>query len=291
MRKRMVIWGFFIVVNVAHAGLLVGWDVAGVDVDNGVGLITNQPPYRFVVTTNVTEHVSAELTLGDGVNPSTSANQYGFKIPLATYSTTLDFAIQKKQYLEFSITVNEGFELNLESLSIKGQSSSLGCSSVVIMTSIDGFIDGQQIASTDSANKTGGFDTDASGFGEPIDLTAPAYQNLTGTISFRIYGWNSASGSSATYIRNLSGNDLVVNGTVEKLPSELPPILSLVYSNGTTSVTAAFEGRISSTYLLQYRENLINSSNWITISEPFSTNSTWQVEPINRWGFYRAVAE
>jgi hypothetical protein len=287
----MIAWGFFMVVGAVHAELLVGWDVSGVDVDNGVGLITNQPLYRFVATTNAIEHVSAELTLGDGVNPSTSANQYGFKISTATYSTTLAFAIQKKQYLEFSITVDEGFELNLQSIVMKGQSSGLGCSSVVVMTSIDGFVAGQEIASTDSANKTGGFDTDQSGFGEPIDLTAPAYQNLTGTISFRIYGWNSSSGSSATYIRNLTGNDLIVNGTVAELSPELPPTLSVVHSNGTTSVSVAFEGRISSTYLLQYRENLINSSNWITISEPFSTNSTWQVEPINRWGFYRAVAE
>jgi hypothetical protein len=100
---------------------------------------------------------------------------------------------------------------------MNGESTGTGAANVAIMSNVAGFTPGNEIASVSSANTTGGFDTDSSGFGSSITLSGSNYANLS-SIIFRIYGWNSTSGSGATYIRNLTGNDLVISGTVTAVP-------------------------------------------------------------------------
>jgi hypothetical protein len=258
--------------------------------DSGIGVETNSDPYTFFATTSETGRVVAKLTLGDGVNPSTSPNEYGFKISSTDATNSLAGAIAKNHFIQVSVEIAEGCSLDLQSLEIKGQSSSLGCSNIVLMTSIDGFGAGQEIASAFPANKTGGFDTDESGFGAPIDLSAPRYQNLEGTIVFRLYGWNSTSGSSATYIRNLVGDDLVVNGTISGMADGSRPVLSIVPLIGTTTISATFDGVAPTNYVLECCTDL-SSGNWVPVSGIFSSNSDWQVEATNRCGYYRAVAQ
>ncbi len=291
MKKVVFVVGVLVAVAVGvQAGVVAGWDVNGIDVNDGLGLATNLAPYVFSATTSETAHVASELTLGDGVNPSTSANQYGFKIGTADKTNSLAGAIASDHYLEFALSIDAGYALNLSSIEINGGGSSTACSNVVLMASIDGFTAGQEIASAYPANKTGGFDTDGSGFGGPIDLSDARYQNLTGHIPFRLYGWNNTSGAAVTYLRDLTGNDLVVHGTVV-LPSDGGPVLSLVSSNGARSVSAAFDEANSTGYILQYTLDLADSNGWSTVSAPFASNATWQIETTNRAGFYRATAQ
>ena len=291
MNKAVVVVGMLAVVGGVRAGVVAGWNVDGVELDVGAGLDAPGVPYIFSATTSETGRVSAWLTLGDGVNPSTSANQYGFKIAADAGTNSLAGAIASNHYLEFSLTVAGGYELNLDSIEMKGEASGTGCSNVVLMSSIDGFTAGQEIASAYPANEgTGGFDTDASGFGAPIGLSDAKYQNLTGAVSFRLYGWNSISGSGSTYIRNLAGDDLVVNGSMVELLSGFVPQLALDASNGTMSVSAVFDGASGTNFILQSCDNLA-SNDWSTVSEPFITNTIWEVEATNRAGFYRAIVQ
>jgi len=291
MKKVAVVIGMLAaVVGGVRAGVVAGWDVSGVDVADGVGLETNIPPYTFMATTGETANVSARLTLGDGVNPSTSVNQYGFKISGSDETNSLAGAIAGNHYMEFSLTIAGGYELNLDSIEMNGGGSGTACSNVVLLASVDGFSAGQEIAAAMNANATGGFDTDSSGFGAPIDLSASKYQNLTGTVSFRLYGWDSTSGSGATYIRNLADEDLVVNGTIVELSGGVVPELAIDVSNGTVSVSAAFDGAGSSNFVLQRCDDLA-SNDWNTVSAPFTTNTTWDVEATNSAGFYRAIVQ
>jgi len=213
-----------------HADVLAAWEMTGVDVDNDFSAATS---YAFGATSG-SAHLQSVMTLGSGVNPSTLANQYGFKISSTEAMSSLIGAIAENHYFEISLEILDGYELNLLSLEMKGQSSGLGCTNVVLMSSLDGFDAGDEIASAFPANQTGGFDTDSSGFGEPINLSASQYQSLTGIISFRVYGWNSESGSSSTYIRNLTGDDLVVHGTLQSIPE--PAVLGLVLLAGTGAI-------------------------------------------------------
>ena len=288
--KRWIVFNLLCVVYATQAALLAGWEISGVDLDDGFGIETNIAPYTFWATTTEVQHVSAKLTLGEGAHPSTAANEYGFKIPSDQIATNLASAIEKKQYIECTIKIAEGYTLHLESIEMHGQASTLGCSNVVLMSSLDGFVAGREIASAFPVNKTGGFDTDSSGFGTPIDLSASTYQNLKGEIIFRIYGWNSVSASSPTYIRNLSGEDFSLFGTLVSEGSSTPPNLSILSEGNNFSISASFEKSSSENYILEYCSNL-TSGTWITVSAPFSSNSNWQVATTNLVGFYRVTKE
>ncbi len=273
------------------AEVVAGWDLDGVDLDDGIGVESNVPPYTLSSTTSDVTQVDAQLMLGSGVNPSTTAGQYGFKISSADQTNSLAGAIAAEHYIECALSIDSGYRLNLESIELLGQSSSGGSSNVVLMTSIDGFAAGNEIASAYPANETGGFDTDASGFGMPIDLSAVQYQNLTGSVSFRLYGWNSTSGSSPTYIRNLTGLDLVVYGSVEALSGNQSPALSIIPANGMAMVTALIEGGTSNYYVLQSVDRLSASNGWSSISAPFASSTNWMFQMTNNTVFYRVIPE
>jgi hypothetical protein len=213
--------------NVMHADVLVAWDVDGVDASE----IAGGAPYEFAATSsNPSGRVGGSLTLGQGVNPSTSAGQYGFKISSVDEQATLAGAISSEHFIQFTLEAEAGYRFDLKNIELKGESSSSGCDNVAILTSADGFNEGRALAPL--ANRqdiTGGLDTDASGWGDLIDLSAPQYQEQT-SINFRLYGWNSTSGSGVSYIRNLSGNDLVINGTIEAIPE--PAVLGFVALTG-----------------------------------------------------------
>lgn len=202
----------------AQSAIIAAWDVDGVDVADGTLIDTGVSPYTFSATTELNAFVNGELSLGSGVTPSTTGNRYGFKVSGANTQTTLAGAIAEEHYFQFAITVDSGFALNLTSIDLDAQSTSTGSDDGAFFTSIAGFSAGNEIAAvTGVSGNTGGFDSDASGFGA-IDLSAAAYQNLTGTVTFRVYGYNTTSGAGATYIRNLTGNDLVVNGALVAVP-------------------------------------------------------------------------
>lgn len=291
MKRMVLVVGMAVAAGGVEAAVVAGWDVNGVELDVGSGLDAPGAPYAFSATTGEPASVIATLTLGDGVNPSTSADQYGFKISSSDQTNSLAGAIESQHYLEFSLSVSSGYELNLSTIEMNGQATGSGCSNLVLMSSMDGFTVGNEIASASPVNVTGGFDTDISGFGSPIDLSDIQYQNLTGSISFRLYGWNSTSGSGSTYLRNLVGNDLLINGSIVELPSSESPTLSLIASNGTGSVSAVFTGVVSTNYVLQHQIDLTDSNGWSTVSSPFTSNATWAIETTNTAGFYRAIIQ
>lgn len=272
-----------------QGAVIAGWDVDGIDLDDGIGVESNVPPFTFYSTTSDAANVSAALTLGDGVIRSTAVDQYGFKVSSALQTNSLAGAIVQDQYIDFSITVDDGHRLNLDSIEMNGGGSGTACSNIVLMTSIDGFSAGQQIASVSNANTTGGIDTDIDGFGGPIDLSAAKYQQLTGIVSFRLYGWNSTSGSGSTRIRDLSGDDLVVYGEVVNA-ADGEPTLSFSDSNGTAYVLIDFNGTATTNYVLQSCGDMV-SNIWITISAPFAADTNWVVEATNNAGFYRIIPD
>ena len=289
MKRRACIIGALVLVNSLEAAMVAGWEVGGVDVDNGIGIVSNIPPYTFLATTNETQHVSARLTLGPGVTPSTTASKYGFKIPGDDATNSLAGAIASGHYMELALDVEEGFALSLVDIEVNGEGTSSACSNVVVKTSVDGFADEQDIATAFPANGTGGLDTDGSGFPGPIDLSGSQYQNLTGTILIRFYGWNSTSGLGSTRLRDLVGNDLVVNGSVAIAVSG--PQLAMDYTNGTQQVSATFDTPPSQSYVLQYRAGLTDSNGWVNVSSPFTSDSSWPVGTTSNAGFYRAISE
>ncbi|MBE35598.1 MAG: hypothetical protein CMI16_08605 [Opitutaceae bacterium] len=233
MKKIILLLPALFLAATSYSQLLISWDVSTIELD--VGYLA---PYS-VAGANLEENVNGgDLSLGSGVNPTTSAAQYGFKISTANEQTTLAGAITQNHYIQFTALAQEGFVLNLSSLDFNGETTATGADDIAVMTSVDGFTSGSQIASLTgrSAVGSGDFDTDASGFVSVIDLLASKYQNLS-SITFRIYGWNSSGSSGSTYIRNLGGTnaDLTINGTTAASAVPEPSTYPLIFGAATLS--------------------------------------------------------
>lgn len=214
--------------RVGAADILAAWDVAGVDVEAGTGLGQVDFPYAMNATTRGVNISDGQLTLGTDL-PSTAVNLYGFKFSSATHQTSLTAAIANDHYIQFTLVADAGYRFDLSSIEMNGQSGTSGPDAIVLMSNVDGFNEGNEITSlTGRQGITGGWDTDPSGWGDIIDLLDPQYQNLN-AVTFRIYGWNS-SGTASAGIRNLSGDDLVINGAVESIPE--PAVLGMIGLSG-----------------------------------------------------------
>ncbi len=91
--------------------------------------------------------------------------------------------------------------------------------------------------------------------------------------------------TTGTSTVGLDGIDITVLGASSE------PTLSIISSNGSTSVSAAFDGANSTDFTLQYRPDLADSNGWSTVTAPFASNATWQILTTNSAGFYRAIAD
>ncbi len=205
------------------ADLLAGWEVTGVDAAD----LTGGAPYLWAATDGEPSGIQAWLSLGSGVNPSTSANQYGFKVSIGDTQSTLAGAIAAHHYIEINLVAEAGYELDLLSLTINGESSGVGADNIAVLSSVDGYADGLDLAQlSELQDVTGGWDTDESGWGGPFSFSGNTnYQGLSAA-SFRIYGWNTSSGSGVSYLRNLSGNDVEVTGTLRAVPE--PTVIAFI---------------------------------------------------------------
>lgn len=238
--KKIIFLLIMIGAGFASADVVVSWDVNGIDVADGTGIDEAVSPYAFTSSSAVTGIADAKLQLSSALNPSTSASQYGGKV--STTEASLAAAIAAGHYIEISISVASGYELSLSSIEMSGQTSGTGWTDAAFMSAIAGYTDGNELDSvTGIAGITGGLDTDSSGWGAPIDLSGAAYQNLTGTTTFRIYGWGATSGSGVSYIRDLSGDDFVINGSVSAVPE--PATFAML---GLGSLAAMIIRRITS---------------------------------------------
>lgn len=198
-----------------NAAVLAGWDVDGVTVSDELA----PAPYALAPAT-LANGITATLTLGAGVVPSSDNNRYGYTV--TTDQSSLADAILANHFWEIAITVPEDITMNLDSITIHAESSPTGAAYGAWLSSITGYTAGSELASIteDVLGKTGGFDTDESGFGGPIALSGEAFKGISGTtVSFRFYGWGSTSSSGTTYIRNLTGNDLEINGNLVPEPA------------------------------------------------------------------------
>ncbi|WP_445738205.1 T9SS type A sorting domain-containing protein [Mariniflexile sp.] len=126
---------------------------------------------------------------GSGITGFNANNRYNAQ----NWSNSFD----SNDYFYFTITPNSGYKIDFTSFVYSGQASSTGPTNFAFRSSLDGF-------ATNIGTPT---DT-----GTTINLSASAYQNITGSITFRFYGWGGSSGSGTFSI-----NDFTFNGTVTAL--------------------------------------------------------------------------
>lgn len=129
---------------------------------------------------------------------------------------TISAAVANDAYGEFSVTPKRGRQLNLTSLEI-GMQLTRGADdesfTVHLRSSLDDYA--KDIA---TATLKGNSNADVVDGRNSFDLSGPTFQNLTGTVTFRLYMVSDISSRSdgSQYIRITP--KVVLNGVVEKVP-------------------------------------------------------------------------
>lgn len=142
----------------------------------------------FTLGQTVAGNITASgIGRGSGISGNAGSNRYN----AANWSTG---SMDMNDYFEFTFTPAAGYEIDFTSFVYTAQKSGTGPSSYAFRSSVDGFV-----SNIGSPGQTSG----------NISLTAAAYQNISGPITFRYYAWG-ASGSTGTY----SINDFSFNGNV-----------------------------------------------------------------------------
>lgn len=222
-----------VLVNICNANILASWDVNGLNVSEDLSA-SDYEYSAYKIAGNVKE---AKLSLAN-VNPSDAGNQYGFKIDNGDETYSLSDAITAEHYLQFSIEVENGYVLNLTEVGILGESTSTGADDIALLANVKGF-DASSAIHTDSGVSADSWDFTLN------DLSSDAaFQNCSGTIAFRLYGWDTNGTTGVTRIRDLSeglgdGDDLQIKGTVTAIPE--PGTFFLIV--GSSSIILFRRGR------------------------------------------------
>lgn len=192
--------GFLLVSGTAAFGQLVAWEITGAN-----AAVTNPQPAGSLAA----QVAGGSLTLGSGVSASNTTDFFsanGFN------TTSLAAAISGGDYLSFTITPAAGYALNISSVSFNsGVSSAVTNFNASLLSSATGFNPAGTLHSYSFATTTPPT--------QSITLSGTAaLQNVTGALEFRLYGWRDSAGTSTFRLRTLSGNDLVVTGSVSAIP-------------------------------------------------------------------------
>ncbi len=131
--------------------------------------------------------VASGIGRGAGINGANAANRYNAR----SWNTA---ALDNTAYFEFTLNPNMGYEIDFISFIYTGQASGAGPNAIALRSSLDAY------------TSDIGVPTIA---GSTIDLSAMAYQNISGPITFGIYAWGASSA-----IGTFSINDFTFNGIV-----------------------------------------------------------------------------
>jgi len=204
---------------------LASWEVTGVNAGS---------THPFSATTLNNSVMSANLTLGSGVSASSSGDTFGGS---NFDQTSLSSAITGGDYISFTITPRIGHNINISSIT-------LNSGVVTAVTNFNGSLLSSATGFTSSDSLLSYSFSIAGAAAQSVTLSGiTGLQNVTAGIEFRLYGFRDTTGTSTFRIRNLSGADLVINGTASAIPE--PSTLGFLAGASVLGL-AAFRRRHSS---------------------------------------------
>jgi hypothetical protein len=125
---------------------------------------------------------------GGGIGGSNADNRYSAK-PWDVV------ALDATKYFYLSMTPNAGYEIDFVSFVYTGQSSGTGPTNIAIRSSLDGYTSNIGVPTIN---------------GSTIDLSAITYQNISSSITFRIYVWGASDVSGTFSIDDFTFNAAAV---------------------------------------------------------------------------------
>lgn len=142
--------------------------------------------------------VDANITVsGIGRGSGITGNAGNDRFNATAWSTS---GIDLNDYFTFTLTPATNYKINLSSFEFTLQRSSTGPVNYALRSSIDNFA---------SDISTGAYPMAAAL--QTVALSGPIFQNVTGAITFRIYGYTAGSN-----VGTASVNDFTFNGTTEE---------------------------------------------------------------------------
>ncbi len=172
-------------------------------------------------------------------------------------------AIDFTAYFEFTLVPNAGYQINFTNFVYTGQTSDTGPTSFAFRSSVDGYASNLGIPTI---------------AGTTISLVSGSFQNVTSSITFRLYGWG-ASASIGTF----SINDFTFNGSVTPISTNFVdycnlqfPLTGNIPANSTFNVYA----RVYEAGVTEATGQGAGISGWIGYSTTNSDPSTW---PMGNW--------
>lgn len=210
MKKSLSLLALVAIVAVSQADVIVGFDMAGT---------TTDPLAANTLDANVTLNAGLART---GLGTPSSANNFG-----SNGWNVTDVFSPDDDYISFSLTPDEGFQLTLTDISwnrINASSTGPGNGRWGYSIGGDAWVYQTDFAIT-TANAAGSWDF--------VDV-----ENVTEEVEFRFwaYGATSAGGGtsagtgSVNYRNGAAGDDLVLNGSVSVVPE--PSVLALLSLGG-----------------------------------------------------------
>jgi hypothetical protein len=203
---------FLGLVAVAQAEILAGYDFDSDSSDQSA-------------VTEVGEHVTASslsspmdiayMVAGDTSGLDTDGETFGNTEVFGSVAiqvedaitSSFDDAVSGADYITFTVTPDDGFVLNLSSISFKAAKKAETSVDEYAVTDADGNLIGSTFSITNVVGLSGTYD------GVSVNLSADIFQNLSAATEFRIYAWG--RGTTDT-INTLAAIDKVVlKGTTE----------------------------------------------------------------------------
>ncbi|WP_431136449.1 T9SS type A sorting domain-containing protein [Psychroserpens mesophilus] len=148
---------------------------------------------------NNTNISNSTISRGSGLTAANNGNR--FNATGWTDSPDIETAVTDNDYMEFTVTPDSGFDLNISSLEVNIQRSGTGPREVILRSSLDGFV--QNLGGSQSLD-----DTSAS---QIITFTFNQ-NNISTPITYRFYMRAESDGGSGGF--EGTGNDITVNGSV-----------------------------------------------------------------------------
>ncbi len=197
-----------------EGGIVVAWDTTG---------LSGVTAGSLNATSSDANISSAVLSRGAGVTASSLTNGYASNNWAASRAT----AESGSKYYQVAFTVDSGYQASLTDLNLNFRNTSTGVRSLQWVYSFDSFSTQADLGTVFSLpGATTVADYNIANLG-----SISAFQNFTGSVTFRLLGWND-TGNLATNgtgaIGTATGNNLALLGTVSAVPE--PSALLLVGS-------------------------------------------------------------
>lgn len=191
-----------------QAATLAAWDTNGLAAN-----ATNVA--ATTVAANLTVSVVSRgpgLSNIGGTAPSNLISATGWN------ETSLSAAITVGDYLQFTITPDSEYEVSFATIDVNLRRTSTSATTYQWAYSLDGFATSPVMIGS-SVSYTG-TSTNGAAQTQLVVSSLSALQEVGGAVAFRLYAWGGTGDSSSNFgIGRLSGNDLVISGTVIPEPS------------------------------------------------------------------------